>query len=172
MVLFCSSCSQVLNMALIPFAPSFIPSISFTSNGAEISYSLSTEVSYSKSDNQDWTRDYAYYIWRSTENPYQNYELIKRVYISSAAKSYRGHSTYKGETTYTDYDFTLDPSDPLNLSYTSDGKIIDPMPLTTTCYYRVSKVTLHQSHSKSDDSDRISYSLSPETSGWISSENK
>ena len=159
-------------MALIPFAPNFVPSIIFTSQGAEISYSLSTEISYSKSDNQDWTRDYAYYIWRSTENPYKNYELIKRVYISAAANKYRGHSTYKGETTYTDYDFTLDSNDPLNLSYTSDGRIIDSMPLSTTCYYRVSKVTLHCSHSESDDSDRISYSLNPNTSGWISSENK
>ncbi len=133
---------------------------------------MSTEISYDKNDSQSWDRDFAFYIWRSTVSPYQDYELLQRIYISGLPKVYTGHSTYKGKTTYKDYDFTL-PEDGINKVYTSSGKFIDTMPSTgITCYYRVSKIKLKQSHSKSDDSDSISFSLPQDTSGWVPSSPK
>ena len=170
-----SSCSHILNMALIPFAPDFVPSIEMTAEGAKIYYSLSTKTSVSKEDRDDWERDYAYYIWRSTENPYNNFKLIKRIYVSGAVGVYRGYTTTEGKTTYKNYDFTLPedsedlPEDQkLNLRYSSNGYITDKMPLNCTCYYRVSKIKLSSTHTVSDDSESLTFSLSDNTSGWLS----
>ena len=169
------SCSYVLNMALIPFAPKFVPNIEMSDEGAKIYYSLSYEKKVSKDDSKDWSRDYAYYIWRSTENPYNDYRLIKRVYISSAVGVYTGYHTTDEGLKYDTYDFTL-PDDPpdtpyderLNLSFSSDGYIVDKKALECTCYYRVSKVRLVSSHYVTDDYESLSYSLSDTTSGWLS----
>ena len=169
------SCSYVLNAALIPFAPKFTPTIEMSDEGAKIYYSLSFETHHSEDDWQDWSRDYAYYIWRSTENPYNNYELIKRVYIAAAVGVYTGFYTTDEGRKYQKYDFTL-PDDPpdipyeerLNLSYSSDGYIVDKKALDCTCYYRVTKVTLSSSHFVSEDSESLSYGLSSKTSGWLS----
>lgn len=170
-----SSCSHILNMALIPFAPDFVPTIEMTAEGAKIQYSLSTEKRVSEEDSKDWNRDYAYYIWRSTENPYNNFQLIKRVYISSAVDVYKGYTISDGKKTDYEYDFTLPEDSPnlpedqkLNLRYSSDGYIIDKMALNRTCYYRVSKITLYSSHIKGDDYESLSYYLSDNTSGWLS----
>lgn len=161
------SCSYVLNMALIPFAPKFTPTIEMSDEGAKIHYSLSTKIHYSKDDSKTWHRDYAYYIWRSTENPYNNFELIQRVYISDAAIVYDGFYQDSGGKRDKKYDFTL-PSDGLNLVYSSDGYIVDRAALEGTCYYRVSKVTVHSTHSKTENTESHTYSLLDETSGWIS----
>ena len=170
-----SSCSHILNMALIPFAPDFVPKIEMTAEGAKIYYSLSTDIKVSEDDRDDWQRDYAYYIWRSTENPYNNFKLIKRVYVSGAVGVYSGYTITEDETTYKTYDFTLPEDSPnlpedqrLNLRYSSDGFIIDKMALNRTCYYRVSKIKLVSSHTVSDDYESLSFSLSDNTSGWLS----
>ncbi len=176
--IFCfTSCSFVLNAALIPFAPKFTPQIEMSDEGAKIYYSLSFEKNVSKDDSQDWSRDYAYYIWRSTENPYNNFKLIKRVYISSAVGVYEGYYTTDEGKKYKKYDFTLPEDAPdipyeekLNLSYSSDGYIVDKKALDCTCYYRVSKITLSSSHyvSEESNSESLTYSLSDKTSGWLS----
>lgn len=172
-----SSCSYLLNMALIPFAPDFVPEIEMTSDGAKIYYTLSTEKRVSKDDSQDWERDYAYYIWRSTENPYNNFELIKRVYISELSQTYTGYTKNKSNSkkdTHT-YDFRIpeeSSSTPegerINLKFSSNGYIIDKTPLTRTCYYRVSKITLNSSHISTEDYESLSYFLLDKTSGWLS----
>ena len=176
LVLVCSGCSQILNMALIPFAPDFVPNVNFTSNGAEINYSMSTEKKYTSKDNDSYTQDFGYYIWRSTVSPYQDYELIGRVYFTSLAHKYTNWSSYKGKPSESEVDFsvpdTSDEDKKRNIKDKTSGTFIDPMPLSTTCYYRVSKVKLRYSHTKSDDSESKTYSLTSDTSGWVSSSPK
>ena len=177
LLIFSSGCSQLLNEALVPFAPDFVPEIDFTSKGAEIRYSLSSTKKVSKDDSKTWSQDFAVYIWRSTVSPYQDYELIKRIYWTDLAREWTGYYTdSKGKTTYKKYDFSIPNSSEAdrkrNIKDKSSGTIIDDMPLTTTCFYRVTKVKFSSSHSSTDKTDSLSYSLSDETSGWVSSEKK
>ena len=161
------SCSYILNMALIPFAPKFTPTIEMSDEGAKIYYSLSTKIHYSEDDSEDWSRDYAYYIWRSTDNPYNNFELIKRVYISDAVRVYTGYYQTDEGKKEKKYDFTL-PNDDRNLAFSSNGYIVDKEALNRTCYYRVSKITVTSNHYVSKTSKSLTYSLIDETSGWLS----
>ena len=163
-----TSCSNVINMVMAPFAPDFEPTIQVKKDGAHVICTLDTNKVYSNVDPESWTQGYAVYVWRSTTNPYQDYELVARVYNSSAIGSYTGYSKNENGTVYVTYDYTLDTSDDLNIQYRG-GKmeVIDATPLSTTCYYRLSNLTLERSHSKTDKTEDVSYNLKQETSGWV-----
>ena len=66
------------------------------------------------------------------------------------------------------YDYTLDTRDALNKAYIGGNmEIIDPTPLSKTCYYRLSNITLERSHTETDSTESVSYNLNQETSGWV-----
>lgn len=163
-----TSCSNVINMVMAPFAPDFEPTIQVDEKGAHISCTLDTNKDYSKTDPESWSLGYAVYVWRSTTNPYQDYELVARVYNPSAIGSYTGYSTTEDGTVYVPYDYSLDTSDDLNIQYSGGNmEIIDPTPLSKTCYYRLSNITLERTHTETDSTESVSYNLNQETSGWV-----
>ena len=155
-------------MIMAPFAPDFEPTIQVDEKGAHISCTLDTIKNYSKTDPESWTLGYAVYVWRSTTNPYQDYELVARVYNPSAAIVHYGYSTTEDGKVDVTYDYTLDTSDALNKAYIGGNmEVIDPTPLSTTCYYRLSNITLERSHTETDSTESVSYNLNQETSGWV-----
>ncbi|MCR4742040.1 MAG: hypothetical protein K5866_04110 [Treponema sp.] len=163
-----TSCSNVINMIMAPFAPDFEPTVKVAKDGAHVICSLDINKVYSETDPKEWEQGYAVYVWRSTTNPYQDYELVARVYNSSAIGNYTGYTSSENGTSYVSYDYTLDTSDELNIMYKGGNMdLLDITPLSTTCYYRTSVLTLECSHTETDTSESISYNLNQETSGWV-----
>lgn len=157
-----SSCSMLLNAVMVPFAPDSTVDVIMTNKGAEFKFSTETSKKY-KNESNDWTQPYAYYVWRSSKNPYEDFDLIARIYNPWAVGRY---TNYEGGETYTK-DFTL-PKDDINVSVlTCNGVFYDKAALTNKYFYRTSTVTLKYEETDSSDggTDRI-HSLTSETTGW------
>ncbi|MCQ2592753.1 MAG: hypothetical protein MJ188_08200 [Treponema sp.] len=177
LVFLCTSCSQVLNALIIPFAPSFVPKVEYDDiKGAIISYDFDIEKHKDKDEPRDWNMGYACYIWRSTTSPYADFELIYRVYNPNAVGKYTGHNS-EGESV--EYDFRL-PDDTYTRTKnvrcqlaayndkTAKGFVTDVEATKRTCYYRISKIKLTSDYYYNEDEgySTLSYSLSDDTSGW------
>lgn len=161
------SCSYVLDTALAPFAPDFLPRLQKVPTGVEVGPYMGPAdkpSDYDKDMKQtSWSMPYAMYIFRSEISPYDGMRLVGRSYLPEAARAWTGQSyrvvTHYNrnhirdydyvETRYPVYDFTLVPGyDAAHNLYNrivGSSTFVDTTAPAGDLYYRMSHITLYRS---------------------------
>ncbi|ACF14630.1 hypothetical protein Ctha_2179 [Chloroherpeton thalassium ATCC 35110] len=118
LLLFLFGCSDALNQIITPFGPDFTLEAQPVAGGVEINFQnapLPTASFDNVGSSNKYDILYGIYIYRAESSPYGDYELVKRVFNSEAAKSYldvthelKGSSSrYYIDVTYEVQNFTL-----------------------------------------------------------------
>lgn len=158
-ILLLAGCSDVLNPVFTLLAPEFSITTQPTAQGVMIDFSGArdgsltvAEATKDKEDKNNYRLLYAYYLFRSEQNPYEGYKLITRLYNPNAAKDYTdrtykvvtedGRDVLKEERTLQDYDLRSGfYKDALNLRYENQKRLEDKSAVIgRTYYYRVVRV--------------------------------
>jgi len=110
-------CSDALNQLITPFDPDFSLEAHSVKNGIQINFEkASLPPTTIKGDaSSSYDAFYAIYLYRAQNTPYGNYNLVKRIFNTEAAKSYidvshqlkQNSSSQYIDVTYTVRDFTL-----------------------------------------------------------------
>lgn len=86
-----TSCSFLLNYTVAPGAATEQPNVYVQGNTVYVSFSSFTNAQETTNETTgSWKQKYAYYIYRSEDDPYSGYQLIGRLYSPSSATLFSG----------------------------------------------------------------------------------